>query len=51
MVESEEAERSVESSARDLEASDSRRRSSAPTRDCMWSSKSLARVLSVSGLA
>lgn len=39
------------SSARDFEVSDSKRRSSVATRDWMWSSRSLARVLSVSGLA
>lgn len=38
-------------SERDLEVSVSRRRSSAATRDWMCSSRSLARVLSVSGLA
>jgi len=38
-------------SARDAEVWDSRRRSSAATRDWMWSSRSLARVESVSGLA
>lgn len=39
------------SSARALEVSVSKRRSSAATRDWMCSSRSLARVLSVSGLA
>ena len=38
-------------SLRDWEVSDSRRRSAAATRDCMCNSRSLARVLSVSGLA
>ncbi len=45
------AEREAERSARDLEVVASRRRSSAETRVWMWSSRSLARVLSVSGLA
>lgn len=51
VVESGVEEMRVSRSLRSWVASASRRASSAATRDCMCSSRSLARVLSVSGLA